>query len=111
MFEKLKNLLSKDVCIEFTYYPRRREVVARVPIEKGIDSDELCLIENELKRVGFDGFYISSGECDLVEYRYSPPEVVFRSKEDEISRELLEILKHGERLVVCGKKTSGFIKR
>ena len=104
MLEKLRKSLSKDVCFEFVYYPRRDEVVARISLEKGLSSKDFRLIEQEMRHLGFEDFWIDSGECDLIEDRYTPPEIEFRSKADRVSEQLLDELKRRGRIILCGQR-------
>jgi len=100
LFKTLKSVLSEDRCVEFDYYPRRNEVVARIILENGMSDDELFAIYGVLKKFGFSDLLISGGECDFLEERFVPSELVFRAK--EVDRDLAEFLfMSGQRYVLC----------
>ena len=100
LLEALRNVMSWDRCIEFKYFPRRNEVVAEVDLEKGMSDEELLTISGILRDFGFSGFWIDSGECDVLENRYIAPEIKFHAR--DIDPELVKFLeKHGNRFIVC----------
>ncbi|HDH44268.1 MAG TPA: hypothetical protein ENG66_02535 [Thermococcus sp.] len=100
LLEALKNVMGWDRCIEFKYFPRRNEVVAKVDLEKSMSDGELLAISGILKDLGFSGFWIDSGECDILEDRYIAPEIEFRAK--DIDPELIKFLRrHGDSYIVC----------
>jgi len=101
LLEALKSVLTEDRCVEFTYIPRRNEVVARVDIGNGIDDSELFAIYGILKELGFEDLWISGSEYDIVRDRYVEPEILTRAGED-VERGLIEFLKkRGNRFIVC----------
>jgi len=100
LLKALKSVMSKDRCVEFLYYPRRDEVVARVDLDEGMSGRELFAIYETLEGLGFSSFWIDEGVCDLLEDRYSAPEIMFYAK--DVSRDLVEFLKNrGNRFIVC----------
>ena len=100
MFRTLKSVLNKDRCVEFDYYPRRNEVVARIILGDGMNEDEFFAIYGVLKKFGFSDLWISGEECDFLEERHVPSELVFRA--EDVDRDLAEFLfMCGQRYVVC----------
>jgi len=100
--EALRKVLSKDRCVEFTYFPRRNEVMVSVDVEEGIGDGEFFAIYGVLKELGFEDFWIDGGSCDVIEDRYTPPEIKARAK--EAREDLVEFIKKkGGRFIVCGR--------
>jgi len=100
LLDALKSVMGRDRCIEFDYYPRRNEVVARVDLDEGISDRELLAIYETLKDLGFSSFWIDSGECDILEDKYIAPEIKFHAR--DVDPELVKFLKkHGNRFIVC----------
>ncbi|RLI77133.1 hypothetical protein DRP04_11830, partial [Archaeoglobales archaeon] len=59
LLDALRSVMSKDRCIELSYLPRRKEVVARIDLDEGINDGELLAIYGIMKDMGFSGFWIN----------------------------------------------------